>query len=128
MDRLGCSLFSPRRHEEHEEKTGLRGTRENRGTQRKTDSLARPRAERRVPLWVTLSILFPLSSFLFPFSSASCLRGAICLDLLKPDADPRNPLGVEDEDGLAVGDLDEVVVLVGNEHGGLDLEVADARG
>jgi len=36
------------------------------------------------------------------------------------DFDPDDPFGLDDEDALAVGEFDEVVWLVGDEHGFVD--------
>jgi hypothetical protein len=47
--------------------------------------------------------------------------------LFEPNPQPSHTLGVDDEDGLAVGDFDEVVGLVGDEHRLLDLEIRHAR-
>ena len=39
------------------------------------------------------------------------------------DAHPGDSFGLDDENALSVGDFDEVVGLVGDEHGPLDVEV-----
>ena len=49
-------------------------------------------------------------------------------ELFQSDAEPGDALGVDDEDGFAVGDLDQVVGLVGDEHGAVDGEDGEGLG